>query len=664
MYTHKLNSIFKIIILNGILIFNLTAARGQTEVNQPMIDQVKMGKLTTARAEWWGFDKNNSTDILQKAINSGAKKLIVSNMGSPWIVAPIKLQGNQEIIFENGVVVKALSGVFRGLNDCLFSAVRQKNIILRGNNATLMMNIKDYQNPKLYKHSEWRMGISLRSCENVKIIGLTIKDTGGDAIYLGASGKMNYCKDILIDQVICEGNHRQGISVISAENLVIRNSQFNNTRGTAPMAGIDFEPNHINERLVNCVVENCIINGNNGYGILVCSKLSDKSKPISITARNCKIEDNAIGICLLKSPAGEPANGKVSFMNCQISNSKNKDIDLRNFSSKGWKAEFKNCQIKNSTGSSKYSPIMISLISNSYNAGNITFDNFAIADSKTRKLLQFDNFGGNKLEKMNGKIVYNGKKIDIAEYIRKNKLDIAIPSAVAPLDISKMYPVNGYELKPRVNKEVVIFYRDEVRFLIAAEKGKNVKFNLNFKRISPRRRIRNMKVSLVAPSGEKIEIKDAQIDQANNYSFIAPKKGIYELTCNARGDLLFLENCNSPFSVAAPKNGTLKIHRPKGKVYFAIPAGVKEFSIVIAGEGSESISADIFVEGKRVAGAKRFVTAQNFSVKCFPSKKIHTGCIVFSQAVEDAKIKLPMPLSPVFAYEKSDLILQNRRIMP
>ena len=238
--------------------------------NEEKIAEVKSGKIKEARAEWWGFDKNDSTEALQKAINSGASKVIVSKMDSPWLIRPVQLQSNQEIIFEKGVIVRALPGAYKNIYDCLFQTRGKKNIILRGD-AVLMMNKKDYQDKNKYKRSEWRHAISLLSCENIKIIGLTIKNSGGDGIYVGIlreKGKkhLNYCKNILIDKVICDNNNRQGISVISVENLLIRDSQMNNTAGTAPMAGIDFEPNNRNERLVNCVMENCSFKGNKVYG--------------------------------------------------------------------------------------------------------------------------------------------------------------------------------------------------------------------------------------------------------------------------------------------------------------------------------------------------------------------------------------------------------------
>jgi polygalacturonase len=109
---------------------------------------------------------------------------------------------------------------------------------------------EDYQSEE-YRKAEWRMGISLRGCSDVTVEGLSIEKTGGDGVYIGATQEQPFCRDVTIRDVECVDNHRQGISVISAENLLIENCLFAKTDGTAPQAGIDLEPNGPDERLVN-----------------------------------------------------------------------------------------------------------------------------------------------------------------------------------------------------------------------------------------------------------------------------------------------------------------------------------------------------------------------------------------------------------------------------
>jgi len=82
--------------------------------NTQAIAEVAAGKRTAARASWWGFDPADSTAALQAAINSGARKLIVEDMGAPWITGKLTLASDLEIVFEKGVIVQAKRGAFRG----------------------------------------------------------------------------------------------------------------------------------------------------------------------------------------------------------------------------------------------------------------------------------------------------------------------------------------------------------------------------------------------------------------------------------------------------------------------------------------------------------------------------------------------------------------------
>ena len=123
--------------------------------NQKAIEEVKQGKRKVAYASWWGFDPEDATEVLQAAIDSGAPKVVIENMGRPWIVGrTINLRSNQEIVFEKGVIVEAKKGAFLGKGDCLFLAALQKNITIIGYGAVLRMRKLDYTKPP-YEKAEW-----------------------------------------------------------------------------------------------------------------------------------------------------------------------------------------------------------------------------------------------------------------------------------------------------------------------------------------------------------------------------------------------------------------------------------------------------------------------------------------------------------------------------
>jgi hypothetical protein len=274
--------------------------------DQQAAEETVAGKRTTANAAWWGFNREDSTEALQAAINSGAKTLIVPFMGDPWIVRPLQLRSQQEIILEAGVLILAKRGEFQGGGDSLFSAVGQSNLVIRGYGATLRMHKRDYQNPP-YTKAEWRMGFALRGCRHVLIEGLRVESTGGDGFYVDGGGDSRWSEDITLRNCTAYDNHRQGLSVVSVVNLLVENCLFANTWGTAPEAGIDLEPDTENQRLVNCVIRNCTFENNNGNEILVYLKpQTTNSEAVSVRFEHCLARMTE---ARLKPPEPGPAAG-------------------------------------------------------------------------------------------------------------------------------------------------------------------------------------------------------------------------------------------------------------------------------------------------------------------------------------------------------------------
>ena len=316
--------------------------------NDQAVADILAGKSKVANAAWWGFDKEDSTAAIQNAINSGAKEVIVPFMGSDWIVRPIHLVSNQQITFEPGVVVTAKKGEFKGVNDSLFIAAHKQNITLIGYGATLRMHKEDYRDPNQYKKAEWRMGFYLRSCSEIKILGLTIRDTGGDGIYLGNKRQPAYCKDVLIKDCIFDNNYRQGISIIGAVNLLIENCLFKNTSGTGPADGIDFEPNNEQNKMVNCTVRNCVFENNEGDGIQVSvSKLTEKTENISVLIENCYVKSSGKFGFIVGTVRKVGVKGLIEFRNCTVENTQGPGFIIWDTPAGSVNIRFTNCKWKN-----------------------------------------------------------------------------------------------------------------------------------------------------------------------------------------------------------------------------------------------------------------------------------------------------------------------------
>ncbi len=220
-----------------------------------LVAKVSSGELREARASWWGFDKEDSTRCLQAAIDSGAAKLIVERMPSPWVTRPLFARSNQTVIFEKGVELVAKKGEFKGLNDCLFSCMGVTNVVISGYGATFRMHKPDYYAPP-YKRGEWRHTLNICGSRNITAEGLTLLESGGDGVYLSIiGGKTDLTPtDVVLRDLVCDRHHRQGMSITSARRLLIERCVMKNTSGGLPSDGIDFEPNVAGEELTDCVM--------------------------------------------------------------------------------------------------------------------------------------------------------------------------------------------------------------------------------------------------------------------------------------------------------------------------------------------------------------------------------------------------------------------------
>jgi hypothetical protein len=291
-----------------------SAGMAMSMYNPDAIREVARKERREANAVWWGFDPEDATVALQEAIRSGADRIIVPNMGTAWHVRPISLESGQEIVFKPGVVIEAFKGEFQGGGDNLFKAVNKHDIRLTGAGAVFRMHKRDYTKAP-YTPSQWRHAIALHGCRNIKIAGLAIYESGGDGIYIGrgiGENAPHYCENIHIKNVTLAGHHRQGISVVSAQNLFIEGVKIHGTRGTAPQAGIDFEPNKPDERLSLCLLRNCEISGNRGVGILFyLSALKAESYPVSVTVETCRVKRNKASVWIFGIK--DNPTGKIAF---------------------------------------------------------------------------------------------------------------------------------------------------------------------------------------------------------------------------------------------------------------------------------------------------------------------------------------------------------------
>ncbi len=378
-------------------LFSLPLCAGTSDFAKPeLVREVLAGKRDVARVSWWGFDAKDSTEFLQSAINSKVKKLIIDRQESAWFTRPLTGVSNQEIVFEKGTDLVALKGAFQSKGECLISFPECENIIIRGEKkdcgktAHIRMHKQDYQS-SAYERSEWRHGLALYSCRNVLIQDLAIEETGGDGIYLGTVDNKSANRNVVIRRVDCNGNHRQGISVISAENLLVEDCLLRNTSGTAPQAGIDFEPNSPDELLVNCVMRNCIAEGNAGTGYqIVPQSMNNRSKPISITLNNCISRNNGYHAIHIVSAIKDPPVGLLRITRFTSKNDGMAGLSVQFNPYDAIRIEIENSLFSDNTRIDKYFPPIYLQAADPVNrpAGGISFKHLIVKDDIDRPFIK------------------------------------------------------------------------------------------------------------------------------------------------------------------------------------------------------------------------------------------------------------------------------------
>ncbi|MFW6438176.1 MAG: hypothetical protein ACOCZ7_04095, partial [Armatimonadota bacterium] len=471
-----------IAIMTAVLV--CTAASAQ--VNQEMIDRCLAGEVTEAKASWWGFDAEDSTVSLQAAIDSGAETLIVEDMGSPWIVSPIQLASDQEVVFEEGVEILAKRGEFKGRNDSLFTARDVENVVLRGNGATFRMWQEDYDNPELYEKAEWRHCLQLRGATNVEVHDLILRDSGGDGIYLGIGPGGSTNTDITIKGVDCDNNYRQGISVITAENLLIEDTVMRNTSGTAPQAGIDFEPNNAKERLVNVVMRNCVTenNGSSGY-MFYLRPLNSDSIPVSVRIENCRsINDRGQSARVITDGTVENSvAGTIEFVDCVFENSTQPSISVSKPAGQGL-VRFERCAIPKTA---PMSPILILARPEAVDPlGGVEFEDVVVASSPDRDPMAYiDQAGGVPLENITGNLILvspddERENVQLSDEILAEWMPVVRIADVPALDLDTDSLVPLVLDSPAAAGDVTWpVIRKEGTLLLYADEGDEVRFVVN-----------------------------------------------------------------------------------------------------------------------------------------------------------------------------------------
>ncbi|MGA9651863.1 right-handed parallel beta-helix repeat-containing protein [Pedobacter sp.] len=308
-------------------------------------------------ALWWGIVGDGTTEMttrIQKMVdNPKVVTMYFPKTSSPYRLDYISVPSNKHFVFEDGTEFLGLGLLGKRGGDSfrirMWRIFDVENVSFRGKAS--FRDIKSaYAGPTW---GEQRHIFLIQGSKNVTLEGITAGSSGGDGFYVGGSPTNLYAENILLRDCIADDNKRQGMSVISAVNLLVDNCVFQNTAGIAPGAGIDLEPNAITDRYQNVRFINCKLVNNEGDGMLILfSNNTNSTYPVDIVIENMISVGSEAGLQFANC-RGE-LGGEIVVKNFISQNPLSNGIRVRNWSANGPRITIQNPTITSANATNKF----------------------------------------------------------------------------------------------------------------------------------------------------------------------------------------------------------------------------------------------------------------------------------------------------------------------
>lgn len=248
------------------------------------------------------------------------------------------IDNNSEIILPNREIIVHKSGITVGDNK---TVIFQRHTLLRIEPNDLekygVINIVNSKNVKIYNANirgdrnthkgikgEWGQGIYIVGGHNILIENFRIVDCWGDGIYVGRHANI-VSKNVSIINGVVDNNRRNGISVTSADGILMQNVTAANSNGVDPQQGIDFEANGSLDEINNIEMNNIVTYNNNKVGLMISihkmtSKKNNTNKAVNIKAKGFKdVGSKITGLLIAQIPSHfKSLSGKIQFENIEV----------------------------------------------------------------------------------------------------------------------------------------------------------------------------------------------------------------------------------------------------------------------------------------------------------------------------------------------------------
>jgi hypothetical protein len=178
--------------------------------------------------------------------------------------------------------------------------------------------------------TEFKHGIGMRTSTDVLLRNVQTNSNKGDGIQIAGDNATSYSQRVTLEDVVCQFNHRNGLSVISCKTLRVVNGSYSYSSGTKPECGIDIEPNHASDTIENLAFYGLVAEGNGASGLSVALSTTPPVTQGGIEFTNCSFTNNqASGVNLITA-------NQIKFTNCAIKNNRyagiSKTTEVKNLS--------------------------------------------------------------------------------------------------------------------------------------------------------------------------------------------------------------------------------------------------------------------------------------------------------------------------------------------
>ena len=269
--------------------------------------------------------KHDDTEAIQSALDLRGKVFLPA--GTYRISGKLVIHSGTQLLGEEGTRVSQTKDSFILYNEHaqVKDAEWDENITIR--------NIA-FDGTQVNAKSEYTAGLYMCGVRNLIIENCTLKDIGGDGIYLGRGGRDRYCETVRINKCVFDNcghnaaNPRQSIAVVFGENVKITKCTMYNTRKSS--AAVDVEPNkadeHCSVTVSNCRMVGCgISSGGNKSAqrkLIVTRCFIDCSEtvnaPLAVSGTDARITNTTIisnekqnGINIVSSPSAVVKNNSI-----------------------------------------------------------------------------------------------------------------------------------------------------------------------------------------------------------------------------------------------------------------------------------------------------------------------------------------------------------------